>query len=223
MRQKTSGERQRSSRVRQKREQARHQILQAARDILREGGVEAVTLASVAGVLGMTKQALYHYFPSKEALIRSLVTSFIDDEVETLVTAIEAADSGRNTLGTLIRAFYDHYINSLDAFRTVYCQSQLYSGPTPGMDEETIRDEINPRMQHLFKTLETRLTNRSLSKSKRERMRRLAFTAWTSALGLVTMLGVADAVNDPLLHADKDLLNTLATVFDDAAIQLDKG
>ena len=78
----SSADRQRSPRVQQKREQARREILQAAQDILRERGADAVTLASVAGVLGMTKQALYHYFPSKEALMKTLVTSLIDDEVE---------------------------------------------------------------------------------------------------------------------------------------------
>lgn len=210
-------ERQPSPRVQQKRLQARQEILQAARDILREGGVDAVTLASVAGALGMTKQALYHYFPSKDALMRSLVTALIDDEVETLVTAIEATDAGDSSLGELIRAFYDHYINNLDAFRTVYCQSQLYSAPHLGMDPTTVRDQINPRIRSLFDSLEARLAGKTRSKQKRERMRRLAYTAWTSALGLVTMLSVADAVDDPLLHSDEDLLKTLSSVFDKAA------
>jgi len=207
-----------SPRVQQKREQARQEILQAARDILKEGGVEAVTLASVAGELGMTKQALYHYLPSKEALMRSLVTSLIDDEVETLVTAVEAVDSGSESLSTLIHAFYDHYINSLDAFRTVYCQSQLHSAAYLGMDQEMVRNEINPRIRYLFDSLETRLAGGSRSKPKRERLRCLAYVAWTSALGLVTMLGVADAVNDPLLHSDEDLLKALSTVFEKAAM-----
>jgi len=211
-------ERQPSPRVRQKRLQARQEILQAAREILKKGGVEAVTLASVAGELGMTKQALYHYFPSKEALMRSLVTALIDDEVEILVTAVESVDSGSSSLSTLIRAFYDHYINSLDAFRTVYCQSQLHPAAQLGMDQGMVRDEINPRIQHLFNSLEARLAGSSRSKPKRERLRRLAYVAWTSALGLVTMLGVADAVDDPLLHSDEDLLKTLSTVFDQAAI-----
>jgi AcrR family transcriptional regulator len=217
MRSVTTGGRWRSPRVQQKREQARQDIQQAAQDILREEGVDAVTLASVASALGMTKQALYHYFPSKEALMQSLVTSLIDDEVEALIATIEAADSSEKTLGTLIRAFYDHYIDRLDAYRMVYCRSQLYSGPSLGMDEETIRDEINPRTHRLFDTLEERLAGNSMSKAKRQRMRRLAFAAWTSALGLLTMLSVADALEDPLIHADEDLLDTLAGVFDEAA------
>jgi AcrR family transcriptional regulator len=206
-----------SPRVQKKRDQARREILDVARKLLKEGGVEAVTLASVAGVLDMTKQALYHYFPSKEALTRSLVTALIDDEVESLVAAIAAVDSEKETLGTLIRAFYDHYINDLNGFRAVYCQLQLYSPSDQSMDERTIRDDINPRTRHLFDSLEARLTTRGMSKSRRERLRRLAFTAWTSALGLMTIRGVTDALDDPLVHSDEDLLATLAATFDGAA------
>ena len=208
-----------SPRVQKKRDQARRQILDVARELLKEGGIEAVTLASVAGALDMTKQALYHYFPSKEALTRSLVTALIDDEVESLVAAIAAVDSGNETLGTLIRAFYDHYINDLNDFRAIYCQLQLYSPPDQRMDEQTIRDDINPRTRHLFDSLEARLTTSGMSNSKRERLRRLAFTAWTSALGLMTIRGVTDALDDPLVHSDEDLLATLAATFDGAAVQ----
>jgi AcrR family transcriptional regulator len=202
-----------STRVREKRRRARQEILEVARRQLDEGGAEAVTLESVAGDLGMTKQALYHYFPSKEALNRSLVTSLIDDEVEILIAAIDAADAAEATLAVLIRAFYNHYIENLNAFRAVYCQTQLQSSAKLSFDQPTLHEEINPRTQHLFDVLENRLAGRTRSAAKRERLRRLAYTAWTSALGLVTMLGVADALDDPLLHSDQDLLDTLTRVF----------
>ena len=214
MGEKATGKRQISARVEQKRERARQEILAAAQDILSEGGVEAVTLASVAGKLSMTKQALYHYFSSKEALLRSLVTKLLDDEIETLLAVIAAPDFGEHSLGKLIRAFYDHYINRLDSFRTVYCQSQLHSVARPALDKDTLVDEINPRTRHLFDRLENRIASSSASEAERRRTRRLAFIAWTSALGLVTMLGIADATNDPLVHSDQELLDTLAGVFD---------
>ena len=217
MRKQAPKKRQRSARVEHKHEQARQEILEATQGLLLDGGVEAVTLASVAGQLNMTKQALYHYFPSKEALVRSLVTTLLDKEIETLIAAIEGVDSGAESLGTLIRAFYDHYIGRLDAFRSVYCQSQLYSGPGSGIDKDTLREEINPRTQHLFDVLQDRISSSSASGAERERMRQLAFAAWLSALGLMTMLGIADATKDPLVHADEDLLDTLSSVFDDAA------
>jgi len=205
-----------SPRVARKHEQVRQEILAAAQSLL-QGGPEAVTLASVAGELGMTKQALYHYYASKEALLRAMVTTLLDVEIETLIEAVEAVDSGKDTLSTLIRAFYNHYINHLDAFRSVYCQSQLYRGPDSPIDEDTIRDEINPRTRHLFDILEARIAASSKSKRQREKLRQLAFTAWLSALGLMTMLGVAEALDDPLIHSDEDLLSTLSDVFDSAA------
>jgi AcrR family transcriptional regulator len=208
-----------SARVRHKRKQARQEILQVAQTLLREGGVEAVTLASVAGELSMTKQAIYHYFASKEDLVRGLVTVLLNDEVEALSAVVEASDSIEDTLGTLIRAFYDHYINNLDAFRIVYCQSQLYAAPNLRIDEETLRDEINPRTRHLFDVLEGRMTRDNVSSKERLRTRHLAFVAWSSALGLLTMLGIADANNDPLIHSDEALLGALSNVFDSASVR----
>jgi hypothetical protein len=74
----------------------------------------------------------------------------------------------------------------------------------------------------LFDVLEERIASKSASESQREQMRQLAFTAWLSALGLMTMLGVADAVKDPLIHSDEDLLDTLSNTFDGAAKGLGK-
>jgi len=209
--------RQPSARVRYKREQAREEILEVAQTLLHEGGVEAITLAAVAGALSMTKQSLYHYFSSKEVLVRSLVAMLLDDEVKALTAAVEASDAIEDTLGTLIQAFYGHYINNLDAFRIVYCQSQLYAAPNLRIDEETLRDEINPRTRHLFDVLEGRMTSGKVSSKDRTRMRQLAFVAWSSALGLLTMLGIADANDDPLIHTDEVLLAALSNVFDSAA------
>jgi len=214
-----NAKRQASPRVQQKRRQARQDILTAARRVLRERGLDSVTLASVASELGLTKQAIYHYFPSKDALVRNLVAALLNDEIETLMAAVEADDSAEHTLGTLIRAFYGHYVERLDAFRAVYCQSQLGVASKTSLDAATIRDEVNPRTQHLFDVLESRLVESGAGKAARKRVRRLAFTAWSSALGLLTILSIADANHDPLLHRDADLVDTLSGVFDLAAAE----
>jgi len=147
-------------------------------------------------------------------LVQSLVTMLLEREIETLIGAIESVDAGVAPLGTLIRAFYEHYVGRLNAFRFVYCQSQVYSGENFVLDEDTVRNAINPLTRHLFDVLEDRLSRGSGSKKERERMRQLAFSAWVSALGLMTMLSVADATSDPLVHSDMDLLKTLSAVFD---------
>ena len=203
-----------SSRVTRKRKKARREILEAARTVLSEQGAVAVTLASVAASLGMTKQALYHYFSSKEALVRALVTALLDDEIERLIAAVQGEARNDKVLGQLIRAFYTHYVDKLDSFRMVYCQSQLYPRGGQTLDESTLRDEIHPRTRHLFDILEDRLAGVSPTAAERRRARQLAFTAWTSVLGLMTMLGVADATDDPVVHPHAALLTTLSEAFD---------
>ena len=203
-----------SARVQQKRERNRREILAAAEALLYQGGIDAVTLGAVAGKLALTKQALYHYFPSKEALVKILVVKLLDDEIETLITAVEKEKSATRVLGAMIRAFYAHYIDHLNAFRAVYCASQLYQASPGIIDEDMLRNEINPRTRGLFDILEDRLSKPSASRQARAGRRRLAYSAWLAALGLVTMLAVADATNDPLIHSDQDLLDSLARVFD---------
>jgi len=213
--------RQRSPRVRKKRERMREEILAAARDILLREGPEAVTLNAVSGRLDMTKPALYHYFDSKEALGRSLVTTLIDEEINALMEVLAEVESADRLLGTMIRGFHAHYADRLHAFRFVYGQSQLYTIPVFGVDADMIRNEITPSTRRLFDRLESQLASSDLSGDRRQSIRRLAFVAWTSALGLVTMLGIAEATRDPLLHSDEVLVDTLANAFDArAAAQL---
>lgn len=211
--------RKRSPRIRRKRRQARREILDAAKRILSEQGIDAVTLASVAGELGMTRQALYHYFPSKDALERSLVVALLDEEVEVLVAAVQAAKAPGQVLGTLIRAFYQHYVHRLDAFRMIYTRQQLNLASELTLDPETIHEEINPLTRRLFDVLEERLAGAGSGPSHRVGKRRLAFTAWTAALGLVTILSVTEAAGDPLVHGTPALLDTLSGVFDQAALE----
>ena len=203
-----------SARVQQKRERNRREILAAAEALLQDGGIDAVTLAAVAGELALTKQALYHYFPSKEALIKILVVKLLYDEIEALIAAVEKEKSPTRVLGAMIRAFYAHYIDHLNAFRAVYSASQLYQASSGIIDENMLREEINPRTRGLFDIMEERLSKPSMTRKARAGCRRLAYSAWLAALGLVTMLSIAEANNDPLIHSDQDLLDSLAEAFD---------
>jgi AcrR family transcriptional regulator len=205
-----------SVRVTQNRKRARREILETARVVLKQGGLDALTLGSVAGELGMTKQAIYHYFPAKDALVRALVTALLDEEIEFVVNAIESEKDNTKVLGTLIRAFYAYYADRLDAFRAVYCELQL-SSPSSAIDVATLTEQVHPRTSRLFDTIEAKISGSTHSAAKRRGKRQLAFTAWTSALGLMTMISVAHANNDPLAQPHDALLDTLCKVFDQAS------
>lgn len=53
---------------------ARHRILDAARAIFAEKGYHGASMNDVARGAGLGKAALYHYFPSKQALMQALHT-----------------------------------------------------------------------------------------------------------------------------------------------------
>ena len=209
-------------RVRVKRERMRQEVLEEARALLLAEGLDAVTLASVSSRLGMTKPAIYHYFPSKEALTRSLVALLIDEEIGELEAAVNKAGPGDNPIGAMIIAFHNHYRRNLHAFRFVYGQLQLYVKPELGIDAEMVRSEITPRTRHLFDLLESRLTSAEQGNRDYRRMRRLAFVAWMSVLGLLTMIAIAEGMDDPLLYPDEELLDTITSVFDQVTLSADR-
>lgn len=205
-----------SPRVWVRRERMRQEILEAAKALLLSEGPDAVTLGGVSNRLGVTKPAIYHYFPSKEALTRSLVASLIDEEIGQLESAVERAGPSDNPIGAMIRAFHTHYRANLHAFRFVYGQLQLYVKPELGIDAEMVRSEITPRTRHLFDLMELRLASREQGSREGRSMRRLAFVAWISVLGLLTMIAIAEGMDDPLLYPDEELLETIMSVFENA-------
>ncbi|AXG79686.1 TetR/AcrR family transcriptional regulator [Streptomyces paludis] len=66
------------------------EIVDAAERHLAEHGPAALSLRAVARDLGMTVQALYHYFPSRNALVTVLITKGYDDLTEAVRAAVDA-------------------------------------------------------------------------------------------------------------------------------------
>ncbi|MEV6507444.1 TetR/AcrR family transcriptional regulator [Streptomyces sp. NPDC051642] len=68
---------------------ATREIVDAAERHLTEHGPAALSLRAVARSLGMTVQALYHYFPSRDALVTTLVTKAYDDLADAVQAAVD--------------------------------------------------------------------------------------------------------------------------------------
>ena len=48
-------------------------ILEAARDLLAEGGIDALSMRAVAARVGVSATAIYNYFDNKQALVQSVI------------------------------------------------------------------------------------------------------------------------------------------------------
>ncbi|MEU6124770.1 TetR/AcrR family transcriptional regulator [Streptomyces sp. NPDC047123] len=70
---------------------AAQEIVGAAESHIVEHGPHALSLRAVARSLGMTVQALYHYFPSRDDLVTALVTKAYDDLADAVQAATDVA------------------------------------------------------------------------------------------------------------------------------------
>ncbi|MGD8825165.1 MAG: helix-turn-helix domain-containing protein, partial [Myxococcales bacterium] len=128
----------RHARNERRREQVREEILDAARRVLLRRGTASFTLAAVARELQLTKAALYHYFPSKEALVFELVYLGLESHAEAVGDAVAKAESGADAIEALIRASTEHYGNRKDELRLAYLVPQVGTASATPFDSDML-------------------------------------------------------------------------------------
>ncbi len=72
-------------------DQRRDEIVQAARRVMGDFGVRRATVGDVAAAVGLSRQTVYEYFPSRAALVQAALTAGARDVVATGVASAEAA------------------------------------------------------------------------------------------------------------------------------------
>lgn len=82
---------------------SRERILSAAADVAREAGAGNLSLDAVAARAGVSKGGLLYNFPTKAALMRALVESFLAKFEGELDTATEGPDAGDDLLSAYIK------------------------------------------------------------------------------------------------------------------------
>jgi AcrR family transcriptional regulator len=91
------------------REEARGRILEAARRVFAEKGYHEATMDQVAKQIGVSKGALYLYFPSKEelfeAMSRSAPSAFKEILYSTFSTASNPIDSATQFFDNMMKRF----------------------------------------------------------------------------------------------------------------------
>jgi AcrR family transcriptional regulator len=104
---------------RQERSRATHEaIVEAAARLFAESGLAATTTARIARVAGVSPGSMYHYFPSKEALVAAV---FERESSRHLAAFAELAEhQGTEDPRALIRAFVSWSLDDYEANRALY-------------------------------------------------------------------------------------------------------
>lgn len=90
------------------RDRRRQQILGRAADLFARRGFEGVTMRQVAGALGCSTGAVYHFFPSKEALLRDCVRQAAEEQMSQARAVVAEHEDGRQQLAALTRHLLGH-------------------------------------------------------------------------------------------------------------------
>lgn len=105
------------------------ELASSARELVVEGGPEAVTIREVAGRVGMSGPAIYRYFPSREALLERVIRDLYVELAEYLVQARDSAGDHtvRGRLLAASRAFRRWALEHRSEF------GLLFGAPIPGV------------------------------------------------------------------------------------------
>ncbi|MET9555739.1 TetR/AcrR family transcriptional regulator [Streptomyces sp. NPDC006645] len=127
---------------------ATREILDAAESQVTEHGSAALSLRAVARSLGMTVQALYHYFPSRDALLTALITKAYDELATAVRTAVDTAPADSDRPGLVIAAegYRGWAIENPELFELLYgTPLRQYEAPLDGPTTEAMN-----RMSAIF-------------------------------------------------------------------------
>jgi AcrR family transcriptional regulator len=82
----------------------RDRILDAAMAVFRRQGFQRSSIEQAAEAAGLTRQALYHHFKSKEALFRAVIVRVHEDAVAAEIAAANAAEKAGGGLADILIA-----------------------------------------------------------------------------------------------------------------------
>ena len=202
----------RLARRRRRRERSREEILEAARRVLLREGVAATTLDLVAAEAGLSKAGLYYYFDSKDALLFELVFASYEAQAKAVEAAVEKAADGGEALRAIVRETIAAFAANLDDFRLAFLFGQVAGSGAVKLSAEQLA-RVRPLNDLLLKGAAQKLKAAGALPAE---PRLMAFLAFASALGVLTMKGMVESMNDPLAYTDDQLVDGLASVFEAA-------
>lgn len=116
----------------------RQEIVQAARQIIRERGIDGLSMRAIAKLVHTSPANLYEYFLNKEEIIISVYNDFLEGLLETL-QGIAQVSSGREYLLALCMSYIDYV--SLDP-----SQLQIASYPVQFETFDIVQEEPDKRI-----------------------------------------------------------------------------
>ncbi|WP_170314602.1 TetR/AcrR family transcriptional regulator [Aquibium carbonis] len=190
----------------------REMIVAEARRLVAEHGTSALTFQALASSLGVSKQAILYWYPSKRALAKDFCLPILKEERDVVVAAIAEASSATEAITAFVRALVRYHLSDLGRFRMLYLWLQFEPGVALRPGDEHLLDPIHETTGSSYDVLEAKITADPSFLGDGD-ARKLAVAVDMAALGLVTMMAMAEAMNDPWRHSTDSMVDALVDLL----------
>ncbi len=82
----------------------RRRIVEVAAEFFAQSSISSTTVREIGEAVGILSGSLYHYFPSKDAIVDEIMASFLDDLTEKYAEVIEMKGNAVQQLRGLVHA-----------------------------------------------------------------------------------------------------------------------
>ena len=125
------------------------EIVAAAEEIFAQHGFQGASIADIAARVGISKQNLLYYFPTKEALYKRVLDGVLDEWLERMSTLTDAGADPETALRRYIAAKLQ-YSRERPAGSRVYANEIISGAPLYGAE---IRQRVVPALRAQAETL----------------------------------------------------------------------
>lgn len=186
----------------------REAILETAARIISRTGAASMTFQTLGDTLGVTKQAIIYWFPSKSDLTRELIIPALQLEADAVVAALKRVRTGRSAIEVFLRALIAFHLEDLGRFRLIYVSAQFDTQVWQIAGLPQLADPIHATTSRMYGALEAVLA-KAPDVATPGAARTTAVVAHMAAIGALSMLSLADAIHDPMAHASETLIDAM--------------
>lgn len=174
-----------------------------ANKLLASDGLAGVSFDAIARSLGVSKQAVLYWFPTKNDLLAAMFVPWLQAEAEVAIQAVADEMVRIDAIDSFVRAVAQFHFDDLDRFRMMYLVPQtMRVRAGDGVNDAAVKT-VHPVTSRLYSALADRL------EKDKGAARAEAFAIHSAVLGIVLMVALADAVHDPLKHSKRELIDAL--------------
>lgn len=116
----------------------RAEVKQTAARIFREHGYLYATMDQIADAVGLNKGTLYHYYPSKSALLNELLLEQIEATLH-MLAQVPLTGSGADRMRSFVRAQVSHVANKRDELVVFFQEMHWIDDHLPAKEARAIR------------------------------------------------------------------------------------